>query len=244
LIFSPKKTDRKKNYIFLLIFILSSSSSAVVAGSSPFTGKVISVSDGDTITVLKNNNEQVKIRLSGVDCPEGGQAYGKKAKSFISSMVFKKSVTVEPETTDRYGRTVAMVLTDGRNLSEQLIARGYGWVFRKYCTWAFCDDWLRLEEKARLARIGLWADDNPVPPWDWRAEQRRGSGASALGNVNNLAMVGGSSGTGLYHGNIESHVFHSPGCQHYTCKNCSVEVGSVEAAVEAGYREHEQFMKE
>ena len=145
---------------------------------------------------------------------------------------------VEPVTTDRYGRTVAMVLVNGANLSEQIIANGYGWVYRKYCTWSFCNDWLRLEKRARDARIGLWKDKNPVAPWEWRKAKRGGGGSTAKSSK----VVQG--GAGIYHGNVKSHVFHGSGCQHYNCKNCVKVFRSVNDAIGAGYRAHQQCVKE
>jgi len=209
-----------KLLIFLSFLFLFHSNSI----ATTLTGKVISVADGDTITILNAMNEQVKIRLAGVDCPEKQQAFGQRSKQFTSSMVAGKNVTIEPETTDRYGRTVAMVFVNGSNLNEQIVANGYGWVYRKYCNKPFCDDWLKLEDKARNSRIGLWADSTPVPPWEWR---HGGQG----GNTDIKSSVAGS---GTYHGNVNSHVFHGPGCQHYHCKNCTVEFKSIDEALKAG----------
>ena len=76
-----------------------------------------------------------------------------------------------------------MVLINGENLNEQIVASGNGWVYRKYCTADYCNDWLKLEETARDAHVGLWADKNPQPPWEWRAEHRNGKGSGSSGNV-------------------------------------------------------------
>ena len=135
----------------LLVLVLLLLPSIVCSGT--INGKVIKVADGDTITILTPGNEQIKIRLSAVDTPEGSQAFGKRAKQFTSRMVYKKNVQVEKETVDRYGRTVGFVYIDGANLNEQIIRNGYGWVYRKYCLWNFCNDWLKLEETARDAQI-------------------------------------------------------------------------------------------
>ena len=197
-------------------------------------GKVIHVADGDTITILTPQKKQVKIRLAAIDCPESGQAYGKKAKKFTSSMVYGKHVKVKPITKDRYGRTVAMVLVNSSNLSKQIIANGYGWVFRKYCKWRFCDDWLRLEEKVRDRGIGLWRDRNAIPPWEWRKAKRNG-GSNKKNNV-----VGG---LGIYHGNARSKSLHGYGCKYYNCKNCTVVFRSVSDAVNAGYHPHNECVK-
>jgi micrococcal nuclease len=215
--------------LLVLILLLLPS----IAFSETITGKVIKVVDGDTITILTPNKEHIKIRLSAVDTPEGGQAYGKKATQFTSRMVYKKNVQVEKETTDRYGRTVGFVYIDGVNLSEQIIANGYGWVYRKYCKWSFCDDWLTLEKQARESRLGLWRDKKPQPPWEWRSDKRNGGRSKVV-------VIGGA---GIYHGNLKSHVLHGSGCQHYNCKNCTAVFESVDEALSGGYRVHEQCVK-
>ena len=105
------------------------------AGPSPaaeFSGKVIGITDGDTITVLRDRFP-VKIRLHGIDCPEGGQDFGTRAKSFTSELAFGKVVTVRPVGTDRFRRTIAqVVLPDGRLLGHEIVRAGYGWWYRKY----------------------------------------------------------------------------------------------------------------
>lgn len=227
-----KLSSEKSNY-FLLFLISILLLLPTVSFSTTITGKVISVADGDTITILTPSKEQIKIRLSAVDTPEGSQAYGKAAKKFTSSMVYKKNVQVEKETIDRYGRTVGFVLVDGANLSEEIIRNGYGWVYRKYCKWSFCDVWLELERTARESRIGLWADKNAIPPWEWRAQKRNGGSANS----------GISGGSGIYHGNVKSHVLHGSGCQHYNCKNCTAVFGSVDDALNAGYIKHNSCIK-
>ncbi len=204
----------------------------LISFSHTITGKVISVADGDTITILTQQHEQIIVRLAAIDTPEKSQAFGEKAKRFISSMVAGKNVSIEPETIDKYGRTVAMVYINSSNLNEQIVKQGFGWVYRKYCKEAFCDDWLELEKKARNSQIGLWGDKNPVPPWDWRHEQRTGGNSGIKSSV-----VGG---TGIYHGNVNSHVFHGCNCQHYNCKNCTIIFRSVNEAVNAGYRAHKE----
>lgn len=131
-----------------------------------FSGKVIGVADGDTITVL-DGTSQIKIRLNGVDCPEKAQAFGTKAKQFTSSLVFGQTVTIRAKEKDRYGRTVGdVVLSDGRILNHELVRSGLAWWYQKY---APSDTVLRgLEAEARAAKVGLWADPNPVAPWEFR----------------------------------------------------------------------------
>ena len=130
-------------------------------------GKVVHVSDGDTITVLHEGLEE-KIRLYGVDTPEKGQAFGQKAKDFTANMVAGRLVDVQREDTDRYGRTVAIVSIAGKCLNEELVKAGYAWQYRKYCKESFCRRWLEFETTARQNKLGLFADPDAIAPWDWR----------------------------------------------------------------------------
>ena len=131
-----------------------------------FTGKVVGVSDGDTITVLHNGRGE-KIRLHGIDCPEKRQAFGNRAKQATSTLAFGKTVSLKTYGTDKYGRTIAdVVLPDGKNVNQELVREGMCWWYRKF---APGDTTLeRSEAEARNAKRGLWVEPNPVPPWEWR----------------------------------------------------------------------------
>ncbi len=139
--------------------------------AADFTGRVVGVSDGDTITVLHNGKGE-RIRLHGIDCPEKRQAFGKRAKQFTSTLVFGNTVTVQGVDRDRYGRTVAEVrLPDGRSLNQELVKAGFAWWYWRY---APDDETLaQLEHEARAAKRGLWADPHAVPPWEWRSIRKR-----------------------------------------------------------------------
>jgi len=138
-----------------------------------WSGKVVGIADGDTITVLREGKQQVKIRLYGIDCPERGQAFSRKAKQFTSEMVFGKVVEVEPVDIDRYNRLVALVTVFKRLANEELINAGFAWVYTRYCDRPICERWKVLEYGAREARRGLWADPNPIPPWEFRRQERK-----------------------------------------------------------------------
>ena len=124
--------------------------------------------DGDTIEVLQNNYGE-RLRLNGIDCPEKGQAYGKKAKQFTSTLVFGKEVTIKALDKDSHGRTVGdVLLPDGTNVSRELVKAGLAWWYRRYSK----DKILAvLEWEARQTKRGLWADPHPVPPWEWRSRE-------------------------------------------------------------------------
>lgn len=140
---------------------------------SQTSGKVIKVSDGDTVTVLLKGNIQKKLRLAEVDCPESGQAFGKNAKQFTSSQVFGKTVTFKETSTDRYGRSIARIYYDNdKYLSKEVIKAGMGWWYFSYSK----DDSLgKLQEKAQQNKIGLWQDVHAVAPWDYRKMKREQS---------------------------------------------------------------------
>jgi micrococcal nuclease len=136
-----------------------------VALPSEFTGKVVGVAKGDSITVLRNGKGE-RIRLNGIECPELRQAFGQRAKELTSSLAFGKTVTVKPVGRDKHGRTVAVVtLPDGRYLHFELIKAGLAWWFSRTSIDERLSD---LQEEARLAKRGLWVDPNPIPPWEWR----------------------------------------------------------------------------
>jgi micrococcal nuclease len=131
----------------------------------PWSGKVVGVSDGDTIRVMHRGRE-TKIRLFGIDCPERDQAFGNKARSFTAKMVFGKVVEVQEVDRDGYGRTVAWVSVDGKSLNKELLRAGLAWWYRYYA--GNEHELEKLESEARNSKIGLWSWPNPVPPWDFR----------------------------------------------------------------------------
>lgn len=133
-----------------------------------FVALVISISDGDTLTVL-HDQQQVKIRLAEIDAPEKAQAFGARAKQSLSDLCFGKQAEVVPQSSDRYGRTVARVRCDGIDANAEQVRRGMAWVFDRYVTDRIL---YALQDEARTARRGLWSDPAPVPPWEWRHMKR------------------------------------------------------------------------
>ncbi len=138
--------------------------------AADFTGRVVGVADGDTITVL-TKGKPIRIRLHGIDCPEKRQAFGNRAKQFTSRLTYGKAVTVKDLGQDRYGRTIAdVILPDGRSLNRELVKAGFAWWYWRY---APDDETLaQLEREARGAKRGLWADPHAVPPWEWRGMRK------------------------------------------------------------------------
>lgn len=143
-----------------------------------FTGRVVGVADGDTVTVLDAGNVQHKVRLTGIDAPEQNQPYGNRSKQSLSDMVFDKTVTVESNKRDRYGRELGKVLMDGMDVNLEQIRRGMAWHYKAYQGDQLVDDrqtYSNAEKAAQAIKQGLWSEAAPVPPWQWRHGKRGNS---------------------------------------------------------------------
>lgn len=135
------------------------------AAPDSFIGKVVSVSDGDTLSVLRDG-KAVTIRLHGIDAPETGQAFGAQAKKTLSDLVFDREVIVEVRDTDKYGRLVGIVSVGETNANRLMVKSGMAWWYHQY---GAADKPLALLEiDARATRVGLWKAGNPTPPWAFR----------------------------------------------------------------------------
>ena len=163
-----------------------------------FVGRAVSVADGDTITVLRGT-EQVRVRLEGIDAPESRQAFGNRAKQSLASMVSDKEVTIRKTGTDRYGRTLGIVVVDGIDANAKLVENGLAWHYRQFNRE---ERLARLEVAARQAKRGLWADPSPLPPWEFRARQRAPTTSPATAPLS-------------FWLNTSSDVRHNSTCEHY-----------------------------
>jgi endonuclease YncB( thermonuclease family) len=152
----------------LAFIVVLASASTVLA----WVGKVVRISDGDTITVLHEKRPE-RVRLYGIDCPESRQTFGYRATQFTENAVFGKMVEVHPFDVDQYGNTVGIVRVKGTILNEELIRAGLAWVYTHYCHLGLCRKWKGLMAQARSERRGLWAGSNPTPPWKYRREKRQ-----------------------------------------------------------------------
>lgn len=208
------------------------------ATTGAWTGECVGISDGDTISVMRDG-KPVKVRLYGIDSPERGQDFGERAREFVGRLAFRKNVTVIPVDMDRYGRIVAQISIDsdededieiahvevnGVNLSRSLVESGFAWVYDQHCTAPECNDWRALQDQARLEKRGLWSHLDAISPWEWRRRQKRESyGMQATEQVQ-------------YHGNTSSLIFHRPSCRHFNCRNCTKLFDDRHTAIQAGYR--------
>lgn len=143
--------------------------------AAELVGRVVGVADGDTITVLDAHNVQHKIRLAGIDAPEKSQGYGQVSKSNLSDMVYDKNVQVSWSKLDRYGRVIGKVILNGRDLNLEQINKGLAWHYKKYENEQSESDritYRSAEARARNLQIGLWAEPNPIAPWDFRKRKK------------------------------------------------------------------------
>ena len=139
----------------------------VPATATTITGRVISIADGDTFTIVDAAMKQTRTRLAEIDAPEKAQPYGQKSRWHLSKLVFGKSVNVRVVTIDRYGRTVGRVFQGMTDVNGEMVRSGAAWAYRRYLS---DPDLLKLETDARRRGIGLWAlqADQIMPPWEFR----------------------------------------------------------------------------
>ena len=166
---SPMRMKFKSAAAMLVLCLVSQ------AQAETLLGKVIHVQDGDSITVLDDTRTQHKIRLTGIDAPERRQAFGNVAKESLAEQVAGQSVAVEWDKVDRYGRKVGKVLLGGLDSNLVQVKRGLAWHYKKYereQSPADRKSYAAAEAEAREAKLGLWRDAEPTPPWEFRRKGR------------------------------------------------------------------------
>ena len=150
----------------------------IVSGTFPerrVTGKVVGVHDGDTATVLDANKNQYKFRFNGIDAPELKMDFGQKSKQNLSDLIFGKEVTVAYSKVDKYGRFVGTIFIGGIDANLEQIKAGLAWHYKKYSGEQSAKDrqaYSDAEIKAKSAKLGLWSQPNPIPPWEFRGTKK------------------------------------------------------------------------
>lgn len=132
-------------------------------------GKVVKVSDGDTVTILTSDKTQHKIRLNDIDAPEKKQAFGNKSKDNLAKYIAGKTVTVKYNKTDKYKRILGTIYYQNKDINLQQINDGYAWVYKKYSN---NQTYSKAERIARDKKVGLWADKKPLEPWEFRKKRK------------------------------------------------------------------------
>jgi endonuclease YncB( thermonuclease family) len=152
----------------MLIF----TSMATTAGT--LVGNVIGITDGDTLTLLVDR-QAYKVRIAGIDAPERRQAWGEKSKTNLSRLAFNQKAVADCPKVDRWGRQICKVTVNAVDIGLEQIKDGMAWWYRKYSKEQSADGQSAYESAelmAKLRRLGLWSNTNPVPPWDFRRGDR------------------------------------------------------------------------
>lgn len=155
----------------LAVLVVQLALSLQVALAAELSGSVVSVQDGDTITVLDSRKEQHRIRLAGIDAPEKGQPFSSRSTQNLAKWVHSRAVIVDWHKKDRYGRLVGVVLVDGHDVNLEQVRAGFSWWYRDYAKEQTPEDrqaYELAEKVAREKKLGLWVEPKPVPPWEWR----------------------------------------------------------------------------
>lgn len=148
--------------------------SVQIARAEILEGRVVRISDGDTLILLDVSYHQQKIRLAGIDAPEKGQPFGNASKKALADLVFGRKVVAKCTKRDRYERNVCKILVDGLDANLEQIRKGFAWHYKKYEEEQSLADRTSYSEKQKIAqgaRIGLWSDKNPQAPWDFRHQK-------------------------------------------------------------------------
>lgn len=151
---------------------------SLTAAAGDWTGKVIGITDGDTLAVMQAGRA-VKVRLVEIDAPESRQDFGQRSKQSLSELCFGQVATVREQGKDRYGRVLGRVFCGGADANAEQVRRGMAWWYVRYGKDVALK---RIEEQARAARRGLWAADDPLPPWEFRRGRGAATGSAVPGN--------------------------------------------------------------
>ncbi|WP_246167820.1 thermonuclease family protein [Propionivibrio limicola] len=179
--------------------------------------RVVGVTDGDTLTCLTEEKQQIKVRLAQIDAPEKAQPFGQRSKQALSDLVFQKDVVLEKETTDKYGRMVAKVLKDGKDVNLEMVRQGMAWVYDQY---AHDREYFAIQQVAKSSRAGLWSDVDPVRPSDWR----HGGGSASLQKASAAAPAVLAKASGKFSCNGKSYCREMTSCEEaqFYLNSCGV----------------------
>ncbi len=149
--------------VFLILLFCS------YANSLELVGKVIKVSDGDTITLLTDDKVSHKIRLNDIDAPEKKQAFGNKSRDNLASYIAGEIVTVKYKSKDKYGRILGTIYFENLDINLQQVKNGYAWVYKQYSK---NQTYYQEEQKAKDLKKGLWIAKEPLAPWEYRKKRK------------------------------------------------------------------------
>lgn len=223
------------------------------AQTKELRGRVVGVSDGDTVTVLDSADKQHRVRCQGIDAPERTQDFGEAAKKRMSGMTIDREAAVLYDKTDRYGRIVGKVMVDGRDVCGEMVFSGLAWHYKQYEGEQTAEDrkaFAEAEERARRLKLGLWAQPSPTAPWEFRRSKHvdeaaitdptpaREEAAPAPVTPTPESSESATTTSGGIVGNSNSRIYHWPGCPNYSqiAPSNRVAFASAEEAEAAGFR--------
>lgn len=188
-----------KNFVIRSSLVVALAVSAAGAHASQvgetLEGKVVKIADGDTLTLLLPDRTQHRIRLAEIDAPESGQAFGRQSKNALTRLCAQRNASVLVNDTDRYGRIIGRVICDGIDTTVEQVSTGMAWVYDSYVH----DRGLyALQDQAKADRVGLWFDENPIPPWEWR-KNPTSTQDSSLNTQIRTAYIYGNPNSNIYH---------------------------------------------
>jgi endonuclease YncB( thermonuclease family) len=163
--------NSNRAFLWILIGFASAYSISHAWAGQIIPGKVVGITDGDTLTLLDEKQTQYRIRVSGIDTPERGQTFGHVASENLAKLAFGQLAAADCQKLDRYGRWVCVVRVNGMDVGLSQIKAGLAWHYKKYANEQTPMDrelYAKAEQEAKAAGIGLWKDMDPTPPWDWR----------------------------------------------------------------------------
>ena len=159
------------NYFLIslvVVTVLTGSVKTGLGGQEKWYQAIVThVIDGDTIQV-RNGKQTATVRLWGIDAPEWDQPYSLEGKRFLKKLILYKEIEMQYFYTDDYDRLIAQLKYKNQNINELLVQKGYAWVYDRYCNKPICRTWKNSEKKARRTKRGLWKDDKPISPWQWK----------------------------------------------------------------------------
>jgi micrococcal nuclease len=174
------------------------------------TGKVIAVTDGDTLWV-RTGDEAIRIRLAAIDAPEKGQPFSTAATKYLGAMTKGKQCTVREMGKDKYGRTLGIVTTDGKIVNKEMVRAGLAWHYIKYSK---SKTLTKLEQEARNKKLGLWKDAKPMAPWEWRKAPKEKQTLAITGRTAPAQEFTETVGAALTHWlNTNTGVRHNSTCR-------------------------------
>lgn len=195
-------------------------------------GEVVSILDGDTVHVKTGPSSVVTVRLDGIDAPEKGQAFSNVAEDRLGELVFKKVVRVEATSKDRYQRTLGTLYVGNKDASRILVREGLAWHYKKYSK----DEALaNLELVAKHEKVGLWSEESPIAPWDWRdgvrpVEKIEPSVAPPVAATTPQAEEEPSGGETIVYITENGSKYHRAGCRHLRKSSIPIPLSRAKSA--------------